>query len=61
MALEDVNFQEGEGQDFILEIPSAVYVGSLNDILTETSSTQFPVLEAPEVTGGGSNIFIMSE
>ncbi|MBP6884022.1 MAG: hypothetical protein KBC06_02215 [Candidatus Pacebacteria bacterium] len=61
MALEDVNFQEGEGQDFILEIPSAIYAGSVTDILTESGGIQFPVLEVPEVTGGGSNIFIMSE
>jgi hypothetical protein len=61
MALTDINFQKGEIQDYVLELPTASYVGSVNDILTEHSSTQFPVLEAPLVTGGGSNIFIMSE
>ncbi len=60
MALTDIHFQEGEKQDFILEIPSAVYSGSLTDILVEPRSTQYPVLEVPEVTGGG-NIFIMSD
>jgi len=61
MALEDINYQEGEGQDFIIEIPSAVYAGSLNDILVEASSTQYLLLEAPTITGGGGNVFIMSE
>lgn len=61
MALTDVNFQEGEGQDFIVEIPSAVYVGVLNDIVVETNGSQFLVSELPQATGGGGNIFIMSE
>ncbi len=56
MALEDINYQE-----FIIEIPSAVYAGSLNDILVEASSTQYLLLEAPTITGGGGNVFIMSE
>ena len=60
MALEDINYQEGERQDFILEIPSAVYLGSVTDILVEPGSTQYLLLEAPVVTGGG-NVFIMSE
>ena len=58
MALTDVNFQEGEVQDFILEVPSAVYVGSVTDILVEPSGSQFMVLETPEA---GGNVFIMSE
>lgn len=61
MALTDVNFQEGEGQDFLLELPSASYSGAVNDILVEPSSTQYSVLEIPESEGGGGNIFIMSE
>ncbi len=60
MALEDINYQEGEGQDFIVEIPSAIYAGSVTDIVTESSSTQYLLLEVPAVTGGG-NVFIMSE
>lgn len=59
MALTDVNFQEGEKQDFIIELPSASYNGNLEDITVEPSSTQFLLLEVPET--GGSNIFIMSE
>lgn len=62
MALEDINFQSGEGQDFINEIPSTVYTGSLSDITIESNSAQYPVSEIPEVIStGGGNIFIMSE
>ncbi len=59
MALTDVNFQSGEGQDFLVELPNASYSGELLDIATESSSTQYPVLEVPLVSG--SDIFIMSE
>jgi hypothetical protein len=61
MALDDINFQSGDGQDFINEIPSSIYTGSLSDIHTETDSAQYPVTEIPENTSGGGNIFIMSE
>lgn len=62
MALLDINFQEGEGQDFILEIPTHVHTGAITDFLIESDGTQFLLLETPLVTGGGgSNIFIMSE
>lgn len=60
MALTDINFSQGEGQDFILEIAA----GSLNapaDILIEPSAASYPVNEIAEEVGGGSNIFIMSE
>jgi hypothetical protein len=62
MALTDIHFQEGEGMDFITEIP----VGASHpagDILIEDDSSQFMLVETPLVTGGGggSNIFIMSE
>lgn len=61
MALTDIDFNEGEGQDFIVELP----VGTLGvplDILIETGSTSYPVLEAPLVTGGGSDeIFILND
>ncbi len=59
MALTDVHAQSGEGMDFIVEVP----VGTLNapvDILIETNSEQYPLLETPLVTGGGGNVFIMS-
>lgn len=62
MALEDIHFQEGEKQDFIVEIPSAVYVGTITDIVVEPASTQYLLLDVPEINaGGGGNIFIMSE
>ena len=63
MALTDVNFQEGEEQEFILEIPEAVYSGVLSDIDLESGSSQFPLLETPKITGGssGGNIFIIND
>lgn len=60
MALTDINFQAGEGQDFIIEIPNTTFTGNLADVLAESNSSQFLLLEIPLVTGGG-NIFIMSE
>lgn len=59
MALTDLNFQAGEGQDFILELPDASYTGELNDILTQSNEGQYILSEIPEVVGGqGNNIFI---
>ncbi len=60
MALTDINFQEGEVQDFIGEFLVALYTGSAQDIFVEPDSTQYLLLEAPEREAGG-NIFIMSE
>ncbi len=60
MALTDIHFQEGEGQDFLIEAPAHTYIGVLLDIVIEALSIQYPVSEIPLVTGGG-NIFIMSE
>lgn len=62
MALTDVNFQEGEGMDFITEIPLGT-LGTPQDILMESSGSQYLLTETPVVTGGGGggNIFIMSE
>lgn len=61
MALTDIDFNEGEGQDFIVELP----VGTLGvplDILIETGSAGYPVLETPLVTGGGGDeIFILND
>lgn len=57
MALTDIYFQEGEGQDFVTEIVA----GTLNapvDILFSDSSGIVTELTA---TTGGSSIFIMSE
>ncbi len=62
MALTDINFQEGESQDFILERPVGTLFAPI-DILIEDSGSQYLVLETPLITpgGGGGNIFIMSE
>ncbi|MBP9710813.1 MAG: hypothetical protein KBD50_00900 [Candidatus Pacebacteria bacterium] len=60
MALTDVNFSEGEGQDFVVEVPSAVYTGTITDALFEPNSTQYPVNEIP-AQEGGSNVFIITE
>ncbi len=59
MALTDINFQTGEGQDFIVEIPTGTLFSPV-DILFEPSSEQYLVMELV-LTGGGGNIFIMSE
>lgn len=62
MALTDINFQEGEGQDFIVEIPTSVYSGTLSDITVEPSGSQFLLVETPAgAGGGGDNIFIISD
>jgi hypothetical protein len=62
MALTDINFQEGEGQDFMIEIPAIVYSGAVNDVLVEADGSQNLILETPQITGGSeNNIFIMSE
>jgi hypothetical protein len=58
MALTDIHFQEGDGQDFILELPNIVYSGTISDVLIESSSVGYPVVELPAL---GGNIFIMSE
>lgn len=61
MALYDVNFNEGDGQDFILEVPNNIYTGNFTDILIEDGGSEFLLSEIPGVEGGGGNIFIMSE
>lgn len=61
MALTDINFQEGEIQDYLVELPSVVYAASLTDINIEADSAQYLVSEVPAVVGGGDSIFIMSE
>ena len=61
MALTDINFQEGDGQDFVTEIPDAVYSGSLSNALVEPGGSQYLVTETPLVTGGGGNIFVISD
>jgi len=59
MAVTDINFNEGEGQDFIVEIAA----GALNpavDFLIETLSTGYPVVEI-ETPASGGDIFIINE
>lgn len=52
MALTDINFQQGEGQDFILErTPGTQYAPV--DIMIEPSGSQYLVVETPLITGGG--------
>lgn len=63
MALNDIQFQEGDRQDMVLEIATGSDT-TPTDILIENSGTQYLVLETPLVVnqgGGGGNIFIMSE
>lgn len=63
MALTDIDFSEGEGQDFIVEIVAGT-LGTPSDILVETDSDRYPVLETPEIIGGGGGgdeIFILND
>lgn len=62
MALTDIDFQEGEGQDFIVERPVGV-LNAPDDILIEESCISYPVNEIPQVVGGGGgdNIFIIND
>ena len=59
--LDDIVFTDGDIQNFIVEIVA----GTLNpplDILTESNSnTGIICNELPAITGGGGNIFIMSD
>jgi hypothetical protein len=63
MALTDINFQEGEAQDFTLELGTATYSGTLTDVLTEPNSSQFLMIATPVIVGGGGggNIFVISD
>jgi hypothetical protein len=60
MALTDIVAGVGDGQDFIVEIPigNASYIPE--DVLLKTDGAIL-LSEIPEQTGGGGNIFIMSE
>lgn len=55
--LTDINFQPGESQDFIVELPTGVLHAPV-DIVFDESSGQAVIVELV-LTGG--NIFIMSE
>lgn len=60
MALSDIVGATGDSQDFIVELPAGngSYVPA--DILMGSDEAILCV-EVPEQTGGGGNIFIMSE
>lgn len=63
MALTDIDFQEGEGQDFIASIALGA-LGTPSDILVDAGASQYPVLEAPQIVdqgGGGGDIFIIND
>lgn len=60
MALTDINFSEGESQDYILSLARG-NIGTLSSIETETSSSQFPVEELTADVGGGGDIFIIND
>lgn len=60
MALTDIDFNEGEGQDFLLELPT----GTLNapvDILCEPMGSQFLVLETEGSAATTGDIFIIND
>jgi hypothetical protein len=56
MAVTDINFQEGEGQDFILEIAQGTLEPSSDILITHRNLGYLY-----EIPRGGGNIFIMSE
>ncbi len=61
MALTDIDFSEGEGQDFIVELPAGT-LETPSDILVESGSDAYILLETPEITGGGGDeIFILND
>ncbi len=62
MALTDINFNEGEGQDFIVERPTGT-LGTPVDILLTANADDYPVLETEPVGGGGGGdeIFIIND
>lgn len=60
MAITDILAQPGDGQDFIVEIPAGNGSYVSNDVLIGNEGA-FLCAEVPAVTGGGGNIFIMSE
>lgn len=61
MAIIDILAQLGDGQDFILEIPTGNAGYTPSDFLLGSNGAIF-CSEVPAVVGGGGgNIFIMSE
>jgi hypothetical protein len=60
MALTDILAQVGDAQEFVVEIPAGNSSYTPPDVLLEASDT-FWCVEIPTPSGGGGNIFIMSE
>ncbi len=60
MALTDIDFNEGEGQDFIVELATGT-LGTPGDILVEAGSDAYLLLETPAGQGGGDEIFIIND
>ena len=60
MAINDIVASSGDGQDFILEIPNGNASYTPSDIVIEKDGSLL-CTEVPLATGGGGNIFIMSE
>jgi len=50
MAIVDIMYTYGDGQGFILEVPSATYSGSLTDINTEANSGTSAITMEPKVS-----------
>jgi hypothetical protein len=50
MAIVDLVYTYGDGQGFILEIPSTTYTGSLTDINTEANSGTSAIVAEPKVS-----------
>ncbi|HAG27398.1 TPA: hypothetical protein DCG61_01280 [Patescibacteria group bacterium] len=59
MALSDINFQEGDKQEFLLEIEAGPLLAA-EDFLTRDFNGAM-IGEIAGQGGGGNNIFIMSE
>ncbi len=59
MALTDIDFSEGDNQNFLVEIPLGA-VNATTDILTEPESAQYPLLEIQSVATEG-DIFIIND
>lgn len=58
MALQDINFNNGDDQNMILEMNRGD-IGVLVDVLSEPNTSQgVPVVEIPQQVGGGGNTFI---
>ena len=61
MAITDIDFSEGDNQNFLVELP----LGALNapaDVLAEAGGVQCFAAEIPEPTGGGDgDIFIIND